>query len=240
MLPPTHADPVSAPVLKRLYRNPCLQIVFARAIGAYLALTIRTTRWECEGIEHLMRQAAAGSPLIIAFWHNRLPLMPTLWIKEQQLPDRQFPERQVHILVSRHRDGRLVGEVMRRFGVGLVHGSSSKGGASSLRKLLDLLRQRHYVVITPDGPRGPCQVAAPGVAQLAALSHAAILPCSAQTTRRLVLDTWDRMTIPKPFGRAILVCGSPILVDRQNWKSSLDTITAALNAASERADQLCQ
>ncbi len=224
-------------MLKRLLRRPSVQTILARIVGLYLSFTIRTTAWRVEGMEHLARHSADGSPLIIAFWHDRLPLMPTLWLREQQLPERRV--REVHILVSRHRDGQLVGSVMQRFGVGIVQGSSSRGGAAGLRQMLGLLGMGHYVVITPDGPRGPRRVAAPGVAQLAALSQAAVLPCAAQTTRRFVLKTWDRMVIPRPFARGVVVCEPAIAVSRQKWPHALNAITAALNVATERADRFC-
>jgi lysophospholipid acyltransferase (LPLAT)-like uncharacterized protein len=128
---------------------------------------------------------------------------------------------------------------MQRFGVRLVQGSSSRGGAAALRHLLGLLGKGHYVVVVPDGPRGPRHVAAPGVAQLAALSQASVLPCAAQTTRRFVLNTWDRMVIPKPFARGVVVCEPAIAVGRQTWPVALKAITAALNSAAERADRHC-
>lgn len=239
VLPRVHDAQASSSVLKRLLKNASVQAAFARGLAAYLSFTIRANRWEFHGIEHLAALAEAGAPVIIAFWHQRLPLMPALWLKEQQLPGRALAQRKVHVLVSRHRDGRLVGTIMKHFGMELIYASSSKGGASGLRAMLNLLKRRQYVAITPDGPRGPAHIAAPGVAQLAALSNAVILPCSAQTSRRHTLHTWDRMAIPKPFGRGVIVCGAPIAVDRLQWRQALDVITAALNEVSERADQLC-
>jgi lysophospholipid acyltransferase (LPLAT)-like uncharacterized protein len=75
-----------------------------------------------------------------------------------------------------------------------------------MRHLVHLIAAGDHVGITSDDPRGPRGRAASGVAQLAALSHAPILPCAAQTTSRWVLHTWDHMVIPQPFGRAVVVC----------------------------------
>ena len=103
-----------------------------------------------------------------------------------------------------------------------------------------LLQGDEQVAITPDGPRGPRRVAASGVAQIAALSGVSVLPCSAQTSRRRILRSWDRMVLPLPFGRGVLVCEAPIRVPRQGWEASLPIIETALTAAAERADQLCR
>jgi lysophospholipid acyltransferase (LPLAT)-like uncharacterized protein len=94
-------------------------------------------------------------------------------------------------------------------------------------------------VTTPAGPRGPRRVAAPGVAQVAALSGAPVLPCAAQVSRRRVLRSWDRMVIPRPFGRGAVVVGRAIQVPREGWEASLPEIAAALDAAADRADALC-
>ena len=109
-----------------------------------------------------------------------------------------------------------------------------------MRSMLSTLSKGELVAITPDGPRGPARIAAPGVAQLAALSGLPIVPCSAQTSGRIVLGSWDRMVVPLPFAHGVLVCEPCISVPRSSWKDSLPAITAALTRAADRADQLCR
>jgi len=224
--------------MKSLLRHPVAQAALARLLGLYLAFALRTTRWALDGHEH-MAPHAAGLPVVVAFWHERLPLMPMLWVKARQCPEGCTARNRVHVLVSQHRDGRFIGAVVSRFSLDVVLGSSSRGGAKGLRSMLALLAGGDHIAITPDGPRGPRRVAAAGVAQLAALSGAAILPCAAQTTRHWVLRTWDRMVVPKPFGRGVVVCLPTITVSRDAWQDAVPEIGAALNAAADRADRLC-
>ncbi len=108
-----------------------------------------------------------------------------------------------------------------------------------MRHLLAVLRRGELIGITPDGPRGPYRQAAFGVAQLAAVSGVPVVPVAARTTRRIQLKTWDRMHVPLPFGRGVVVCGPSVQVSRHDWKSALPPITEALNRAAARADQLC-
>jgi lysophospholipid acyltransferase (LPLAT)-like uncharacterized protein len=108
-----------------------------------------------------------------------------------------------------------------------------------VRNLLALIARGDHIGITPDGPRGPRRRAAAGVAQLAALSGAPVLPCAAQTSRRWVLQSWDQMVVPKPFGHGIVVCRPVITVARENWQSTVEPIGAALTAATEDADRRC-
>ena len=224
--------------MKRLLQHPIVQAAFARLLGLYLGFALWTTRWSLEGCEHVAPHAA-GSPVVVAFWHERLPMMPMLWLKARQFPEWRGVRNRAHVLVSHHRDGRFIGAVVSRFALDVVLGSSSRGGSKGTRVLLNLLAVGDHIAITPDGPRGPRRNAAPGVAQLAALSGAPVLPCAAQTTRRWVLRTWDRMVVPKPFGRGVVVCLPTIAVSRDGWQDALPAIGAALTAAAERADQLC-
>jgi hypothetical protein len=225
--------------MKRLLRHPAVQKVLAHVLGLYLAFALRTTRWRLEGAAHVMPHAA-GSPVVVAFWHERLPMMPMLWLLARRAPEGRLSRARVHVLVSRHRDGQFIGAVVERFALNVVLGSSSRGGAASVRNLLALLAGGDHIAITPDGPRGPRRTAAPGVAQLAALSGVPVLPCAAQTTRRRILPSWDRMVVPLPFGRGVVVCQPPITVPRQDWQAAVPAITAALTAAAEAADRLCR
>ena len=231
-------------MLKKLLRSTAVQALTASAVGAYLSFALRSTRWTIVGEAHLARPLA-GAPVVAAFWHERLPLIPALWILLQQRGVHGTP----HVLISKHRDGRFIAAAVRRFGVNIVHGSSSKnrsardmaekGAAASVRALLGVLDSGEHVLITPDGPRGPARQAAPGVAQIAGLSGLPILPMAAQTARGRRLPTWDRTIVPLPFGRGVIVIGAPLAVPRDGWEASLPAIEAALNAAADEADRLC-
>jgi lysophospholipid acyltransferase (LPLAT)-like uncharacterized protein len=226
-------------MLRSISRHSATQSLLAHALGWYLSFALRTSRWTIEGTENLAAHVR-GSPAIMASWHERLPLMPMQWIEMRRLARRAGKVVRIHILISRSRDGRFIGTLVGRFGIDVLSGSTSRGGAVAMRRLVTLLKGGGLVGITPDGPRGPRRLAAQGVAQLAALSGAPILPCAAQTSRQWVLRSWDSMVIPKPFGRAAIVCGAPIYVDRLGWRGALPSIEAALTASADRADVLCE
>jgi lysophospholipid acyltransferase (LPLAT)-like uncharacterized protein len=233
-------------MLARLLKNQKAQLAGAWLVGQYLEFSLRTTRWRVEGQNHLAPYLSDGA-VIVAFWHERLPLMPALWVCA---PDKN-PARPLAALASRHRDGRFLGSLLGRFGVRIVHGSTDqqagqpgkrrrdRGGAAGMRALLAALADEYAVVMTPDGPRGPRRVAAPGVAQLGALSQAPVLPASGQVRWGFTLNSWDRMVLPLPFGRGVLVCGAPIHVPRDEASAYLPQIEAAMSDAADRADVLC-
>ena len=228
-------------MLKHLLRRPWVQAGLAGLLGGYLQFALRTTRWTLHGEAHLAPHIALH-PAVAAFWHERLSLMPAMWTLVYERSSRRA---RAFVLVSRHTDGRFIGDVLRRFHAEVVHGSTARngrdrGGAAGARALLAVLEAGGHVVITPDGPRGPRRVAAAGVAQLAARSGAPVLPCAAQTSRRWVLPSWDRMVLPLPWGRGVIVCGEPIAVGRDSAEAALPRIAAAMTEAAEAADRLCR
>jgi lysophospholipid acyltransferase (LPLAT)-like uncharacterized protein len=228
------------PVLKRLLRDRRVLAVLAWILSRYVAFALRTTRFRLVGGEHFA-PFEQGASVIAAFWHEHLPLSPALW----NLVRRSAPETKMFVLVSRHNDGRFIGDAMAHFGVSFAYGSSAKagqnkGGGAALRALLDVLRDGHQIAITPDGPRGPRRKAAPGVAQLAALSGKPVLPCAVRARPAKILRTWDRLILPLPFARGAIVCGAPIPVARDEIATALPRIEQALNNVAEEAEALCR
>jgi lysophospholipid acyltransferase (LPLAT)-like uncharacterized protein len=222
--------------MRSLLRSPPAQWLLSRVLGLYLAFALRTTRWTIDGREHLAAQGA-GAPAVFAFWHEFLPLMPALVMMARRLP--QYRPVAVYTLVSHHRDGRFIGDVVGRFSIRPVSGSTSRGGVAGLRNLLRVLAHGDMIGITPDGPRGPRRQAAPGVAQLAALASVPVIPCAARTSLRIALGTWDRMAVPLPFGRGVVVCGPAIIVPRAAPRDAVPAISTALDWVADRADRLC-
>ncbi|PWS38406.1 hypothetical protein DFH01_03730 [Falsiroseomonas bella] len=221
--------------MRKLIRHPAVQAGLARILGAYIAFVARTTRWTLLNQDAALAEVASGRPLILAFWHERLPVLPVvrrLAIAQNPAIARLTP----YILVSQHRDGRFIGAAVERFGFRMVYGSSSRGGGQALLEMMRILERGDPVAITPDGPRGPRRRAAPGVAQLAALSGAAVLPLGGATRHHRLLPSWDRMMLPLPFGRGAIACGRLIHVPRDGAEAALPEIAAELDAACAAAD----
>jgi hypothetical protein len=141
---------------KRLLASSWVRSLIGYLTARYVTLVKATTKWQFANGHHLTDQLAGGSGLIIITWHSRLMMIPAGWPGAKPL----------HILVSRHGDGDLVGRVMVHFGMVMVRGSThrpdrnyeadrEKGGSAALRQLLALLKDGQVIGLTPDGPRGP-------------------------------------------------------------------------------------
>ncbi len=205
-------------VLKRLGRKPFVQRALAALAAGLIASVKWTTRWQAVNVAAPAAAWAGEKPVIVAFWHNRLAMMPTCW------PSRQ----RFHMLISSHPDGKLVAAAIAHFGLQTVAGSTTRGGGDAVRSLVRLLRQGESIGVTPDGPRGPRMVAGDGILALARLSGIPILPASISVSHRIVLNTWDRLIVPLPFGRGAMIWGNPITVPRDADDATLAALRAKL------------
>jgi len=193
-----------------------------------------TLRVRASGIEPLVPMWRSGQPLIYAVWHGRILMVP--WLSARLRRTRGA--RAVRVLASRSRDGELVARYVRRFGLGIVRGSSSRGGAAALRTLVRALHAGDDVAVVPDGPRGPRCRLQPGVVMLAATTGAPIIPMAfaARPARRLA--SWDELLIPAPFARCAVAFGAATTVardaDREQARARVERALNDITAAADR------
>ena len=204
MTPPKR--PGSGPVIPHTPTR--LQRAAAWAIHLALSLNARTQRFRITD-SHGVLVGAARQPAIFAIWHNRLAF--SLVIHEYFIQPRS-EGRRLAALVSASRDGALLASVLEAFGVQPVRGSSSRRGAQALVELRSWAERGLNLAITPDGPRGPCYKAQPGVLALARATGRPLIPVALNTPWKLSLRSWDRFQIPLPFGPSEVVFGPPIHV----------------------------
>lgn len=205
-----------------------VQRLLALLAAGLIAFVRATTRWQSEN-ETAAREAwAGGRPIIVAFWHNRLAMMPYCWPSQKPF----------HMLISTHPDGQLIAKTVSHFGIGTIAGSSTRGGGDALRGLVKALKAGESVGITPDGPRGPRMRAGDGALALARLSEAVIVPAAVSVSRRIVLNTWDRLIIALPFSRGAMVWGEPIAVPRDADGAAQTSLQARLETELNRVTAL--
>ncbi|HEX8091111.1 MAG TPA: lysophospholipid acyltransferase family protein, partial [Blastocatellia bacterium] len=118
------------------------------------------------------------------------------------------------VMSSRSRDAEYTGRFIKRFGYGTARGSATRGGGRALAEMAQCLMGGMHAGFTIDGPRGPAFVAKPGAVTLARHTGQAILPFHIATRRYIELPSWDRLQIPLPFTRSLVLVGEPIYVPR--------------------------
>lgn len=199
---------------RRLLRNARLRGVVCWAIHWYIRIVYLTNRWTVVNGDRPHRLLAEGRPFIGAFWHGRMLMIPLGW-------QRMAP---MNMLISAHRDGRIIADAVAYFGIHAIAGSTRRGGSAALREMLKKLKEGECVAITPDGPRGPAMTVSIGIVNLARLARAPIVPITFATSRRWTVATWDRFNIALPLGRGVFVWGEPIEIAADLDETQLEDV----------------
>jgi len=216
---------------RRVLRAAWVRRCLCWLVSVYIRLVRLSGPWHVEGASVPAAFHAAKRPFILAFWHGRLLMMPCAWSRRQP----------IHMLISGHRDGRIIADAVKYFGIDSIAGSSTEGGTAALRGMVRFLKAVDCVVITPDGPDGPAMRATSGIVTVARLAGVPILPLAYATKRRRILGTWDRFHLPLPFSRGVFLWGEPIEVpadlDADGIERIRALVEARLNALTAEADR---
>jgi len=194
-----------------------------------LALTIRKQTFFQEYPQKFWDR---GQLIIVAFWHQRLLMMPFI----------HWQGGRVGIMISQHMDGEFIARVVNFFGVDSIRGSTTRGGAAALRGMIRFFRRGGNLAITPDGPQGPRHVVQLGVVELARQTGAPIFPVTYSASRKRVFSSWDHFILPLPFCKVAYLWGEPLFVPRDIDKDGLEEnrllLQERLRELTEKADRL--
>ena len=175
------------------------KVAWAVRLGTLLIRALATT-WRIRVVHDAGYRALleAGTPFVYSLWHGQM--LPLLW---------HHRGTRAAILISEHRDGEIIARIAESLGYRTIRGSTSRGGGRALLALARDLQAGGRVAVTPDGPRGPAHVYAPGALVAAQRAGAPIVVVVAAARRSWRLRSWDRFMIPKPFARVTIAYGDP-------------------------------
>lgn len=191
---------------------------------------VRTLRVEVHALGDIAPPAESvpdGRRMAIALWHENL-ILPAVYMGH---PD-------VSVLISKHADGQILASLIRSLRMGLVLGSTNRGGVEAVRQILDDNAGCKHLAVTVDGPRGPRQVVQPGIVYVASRCGMELYPVGVGYQRMWRARSWDRFAVPQPGCRVKLLLGAPLPVPaginsagleqyRQWLQSELDRLNVA-------------
>lgn len=187
------------------------------------------------GQEHLQSLLATDEPFIPCYWHQQQIFCVRHLLDVAQ----STPEFNLGYLISPSADGDIASRMFNNQGVHIIRGSATRGGAQALREIYTAIRkQKISPIVTPDGPTGPIFECKPGVAMLAQLSRAPLLPLAYSATKAWKLKSWDQFMLPVPFASVVIAIGAPVAVDKQmaenDFAKACAVMTKSLNELTEQ------
>jgi lysophospholipid acyltransferase (LPLAT)-like uncharacterized protein len=228
--------------LKNILRNDGVQAVLGWVLGSYLRLVLKTVRWRHENLACVEPVLTGSSGAIALFWHGRIPLClataPQWWRKNTRA------------FVSPSSDGEFIAQALAMSGFPAIRISSAKKGDSAkarqavaaLRAAVTWVEGGGALVVTPDGPRGPNEVIAPGALQIAKRSGQPVFLMGIAAHPAVQIATWDKVMFALPFGRGSVVWEGPLTVpadaDEAAIQALVEAWSARLSAATRRAEAL--
>jgi lysophospholipid acyltransferase (LPLAT)-like uncharacterized protein len=192
-----------------------------RLLGPTLRFAVSYEQGSPAGLE--------AHPVIYSFWHNCMIPATYLW-------------RNLHIYVlsSDSFDGEYTGRIIRKFGFLKIHGSASRGAVRGILGMRREVQQGSTVAFTIDGPRGPRYVVKPGPVLLARATGVPMASFHIALEKAWILNTWDRLMIPKPFSRALMRVSRQIFVPPDANDRQREQLQAELQAALDRVRQFAE
>jgi lysophospholipid acyltransferase (LPLAT)-like uncharacterized protein len=107
----------------------------------------------------------------------------------------------------------MLSDMLQTWGYTLLRGSSSNGGKEVLLRIISAAKE-NYVLITPDGPRGPRQEFKAGAIVAAQRSGAKIVFVKANIINKYKFyRSWDRFEFPYPFAKIKIFISEPETVN---------------------------
>jgi len=196
-----------------------------RLIKLIYLFLVNTIRWQTLGKPYSPDDPQRN---LYAFWHARMLMIPRL-------------SRGVwhgYMLISSHRDGGFIADTMHLLGIETVRGSSTRGGARAMLKMLRAVKnENRHLAITPDGPKGPREKVQKGTVQLAMKACLPIVPVCYATKRQWRINSWDHFYIPQPFTRGVFVFGEAVLVSPDDdLAEAIVRAQKSMDDAQQRAD----
>jgi hypothetical protein len=223
--------------LRRLLRHDRALRVLSSLVHAALHFIFRT-QTPAAGSSDLQAILDRHSPVIVCCWHGQHLLAP--FFRPKTAP--------FVALLSKNADAEVNARVVERFGIETVRGSGGrvpgktreKGGARALIALRRRMGEGASVFMIADVSKATAREAGLGIVTLAKITGRPIVPAAATTSRRYVLRrSWDKTTVPLPFGRLGMAAAEPIYVptdaDAEVLEAKRREVTEALEAANRRA-----
>ena len=180
-------------------------------------------RWQDSGAD-----LETKGPVIFCVWHNRLP---SALASNDEFPQSRWPAKGLAAMISASRDGSLLANVVERFGVQPVRGSTSRRGPQALLEATTWVERGYSFVFTPDGPRGPAGRIQKGIIELAQLTGRPIIPTSNFIRWKIRLRSWDRLQIPLPFACGQCYYGEPIWIPRNATEADREALRVKLESS---------
>ena len=206
---------MSDPLKVRIRKRVAFILAYAavRIVGA-------TIRLKVEGSEKF---EGHDQKIIFCGWHGKSLIFANY-----------FRKRKYWVIISNSNDGDIQNEIFLRLGYQTIRGSTAREGVRAALQGVKRLKEGGTMAITPDGPRGPSGVVQGGVMLMAHKSGAGLVPVGISAKSAIYARSWDKYMLPKPFSKARMIFGDPLMVPEGSSEEEIEAIRLKLESEIHR------
>ena len=190
-------------IKKKILKNYIVQNILAFITFVYILFVKTTSNIKYINEEVPKKFWDGNKPFILAFWHNQLMMISFGWRSRKK----------INILASGHSDGRFGAIVGNYLNLKNIQTSFNKQSLS-MRPIFKLLKEKKYIGITPDGPRGPKEKVSSGIIKIASTTQVPIIAIGFASNRNTKLNSWDSFLVTYPFSRCAFDWSDPIFIPK--------------------------
>lgn len=182
-------------------------------------------------------------PILIKYRSEKLPVILAHFHGDELALVALTPNYKIATMTSTSKDGEMMNTVLNLMGGKTSRGSSTRGGVSALKGLIEHCKNGSNSSIAVDGPKGPIHQVKPGVFELSRLMKSPIFAGGVVCDRAWSFPkSWNKTYLPKPFAKIQVVWLGPFgPVTKQDDPRSEElakTLQNQLFAAQHRAANL--
>ncbi len=212
-------------LLKKFFKSGFALELITRILKFYVEIVFLTSKIIISVDNGSLSVLKSKKPCIITLWHGRICIIPKIMSRYGNFI----------ILTSPHSDGRYIEKFISLYGHGVIKGSSNKRGLEATREIVKAIKNGDRIAITPDGPRGPGYVAKGSAVNIASKFNIPIISVCFSSSKRKILNTWDKFYIPLPFSKIKINISSPYL----HSDNDLEKLTTSMNGQLKALDSKC-
>lgn len=171
-----------------------MKLSFKYRIGTFIINLISKT-WRINLTDEL-----PPKPSVVVFWHG---LMLPGW--------KVFENSNPTAIISLSKDGEILSELLKKWGVSLIRGSSSRAGSEALDEMIRVAKN-NILLVTPDGPRGPIFKFKAGALISSIRTGSPLYLTKILIKHKITFNrSWDKFEFPLPFSKIYIGFDGPYL-----------------------------
>ena len=199
-----------------------------------LFVLFKTNKWDIRGFDKFEKAINNNRPIMLCSWHARF-LYAVYFFKK-------YKTQNIWAISSTHEDSQIMAYFLKRASIKLIKGSSTRGWENVIKQMFQVFKNSNSIIaITNDGPKGPPKQAKLGSYKIALKTDAQIIAISCGSTKYWETQSWDKLRLPKPFGKICIEFSEPMTINENMHNiNDASALTSFLNVHLSALDDKIQ